>query len=199
MRVRARMKRTVLFRRGIALTYPAFVSHRVDRPQLAAGVRRSRGGVYPGGALATGAAGALEGEPGGVVRLHGGASAGASHGSDGGNVPCVGGRDEAGVSDRSASWFCCTTIGGESSKLLARGFVSSLKGTFIVVVCLGSFPCICRRSRLLCSRTSGMGSTCMSTRSSLMTEKFVQCEAFMLASAVRGSKLDFAKVHTRVD
>lgn len=83
----------------------SFNNSRVDRAQLTTWVRRSRGGVYPRGAVATGAAGALEGEPGGVVRLHGGAAAGASHGSDGGHVPCLGGRNQTGVSEWPAGAF----------------------------------------------------------------------------------------------
>lgn len=72
---------------------------RVGRPQLAAGVCRSRGGLHLRGAVATGVAGTLEGEPGGVVRLRGGAATGAAHGPDGSNLPRVGGRQKAGVSE----------------------------------------------------------------------------------------------------
>lgn len=94
--------------------------NRVDRPQLAARVRWSRGGIHPGGAVAAGAAGALEGEPCGIVRLRGRAAAGASHGPDGGHVPCVGGREEAGVSERRAqlaSVFCCSALAAKTLAL----------------------------------------------------------------------------------
>lgn len=92
----------------------------MDRPQLSPWLRWLRGCVHRRGAVATGVAGALAREPSRLVRVHGGEAAGAPHGPYGSDVPCLGGRDEAGVSGTGYPH---------------TGFDDVVRGSFVVMVC----------------------------------------------------------------